>query len=159
MADPHIKEHASLIKTPKQLAVVVLLSFLVPVLGIILLVQLITGGLKVDRNSPDMSEDAIASRLKPVGEVVLAETAPAARLRSGEAIYKLTCSVCHDAGLLNSPKTGDAGAWKKRIAQGIETLYTSAIKGKNAMPPKGGAMSLPDDDIKAAVDYLIAKVQ
>lgn len=178
MADAHIKEHSSLIKTPQQLIVAVVAGLLVIVVGILLLIQLITGGLKVDMESPVMSEDAIARRLKPVGEVAIGETPqtasqpatagappPAAgpvatatpAAGAGERVYNTLCQACHAAGLAGAPRTGDKAAWKARIAQGTATLHEHAIKGIRTMPPKGGAMSAADADIRAAVDYMVAK--
>jgi cytochrome c5 len=177
MAEVHLKEHSSPIKTPQQLLIVVVLSFLVPVLGIVMIAKLVTGGLEVDPKSSAMSEEAVAKRLKPVGEVVIVEAGapvPAAATKStattataaakpaggaadGKKTYDAVCAMCHAAGVAGAPKTGDKAAWKSRIAQGKDMLYTNAIKGKNLMPPKGGAASLPDADIKAAVDYLVSQ--
>lgn len=176
MADVHFAARSTLIKTPQQLIVAVLAGFVVTVVGILLLVQLITGGLKVDRKSPAMSEEAIAQRLKPVGEVAIgegpapaAEPAPAsapvavaqpaavAGASAGERVYNTVCQACHATGLAGAPKTGDQAAWKARLAQGTATLHEHAIKGIRTMPPKGGAMSASDADIKAAVDYMVAK--
>ena len=161
MAEVHIEEHSSPIKTPQQLIVVVVLSFVVPVAAILLLIKLITGGMNIDPDSSAMSEDAIANRLKPVGEVRVAagggDTASSAG--GGEQLFNGVCQACHAAGLAGAPKTGDKSAWKARIAQGIDTLYASAINGKNAMPAKGGAMSSPDEDIKAAVDIMVSKAK
>ena len=185
MADVHIEEHSSLIKTPQQLFVVVLLSFVVPVAAILLLVKLITGGMHIDPDSTAMSEEAVASRLKPVGEVrmvgdaeiaasgeaVVATTptpaepmsvaaAPAAATSgagAGEQVFNSVCQTCHAAGLAGAPKTGDTVAWQPRIAQGIEVLYASVINGKGVMPAKGGAVGSPDADIRAAVDLMVAK--
>jgi cytochrome c5 len=177
MAEVHLKEHSSPIKTPQQLLIVVVLSFLVPVLGIVMIAKLVTGGLEVDPKSSAMSEEAVAKRLKPVGEVVIVEAGapvPAAATKStattataaakpaggaadGKKTYDAVCAMCHAAGVAGAPKTGDKAAWKPRIAQGKDMLYTNAIKGKNLMPPKGGAASLPDADIKAAVDYLVSQ--
>ena len=170
MAEVHIKEHSSLIKTPKQLIVVIVLAFLVPVFGIIMIVELATGGLKIDPKSSAMSEEAVARRLKPVGEVVIGEASapmPATATKStasttgstadGKKTYDAACAMCHAAGVAGAPKTGDKAAWKPRIAQGKDALYGSAIKGKNLMPPKGGAVSLPDADIRAAADYLVSQ--
>ena len=67
------------------------------------------------------------------------------------------CVACHAAGVAGAPKLGDKGAWEPRLAQGIEALYASSLKGKGAMPPKGGNMSLSDDDVKNAVRYMIEK--
>jgi cytochrome c5 len=74
----------------------------------------------------------------------------------GKAIYDATCTVCHATGVANAPKFGDKAAWAPRIQTGIDALYTSSLKGKNAMPPKGGNVALPDADVKAAVDYMVA---
>ena len=173
MSEVHQEEHSTLIKTPKQLAVVVLAGFLVPVLGIVLLIKLITGGLDVDPNSNAMTEEAIAQRLKPVGEVAIGKVerpqqaaggAPQAAAptgakaaNAGEQVYNTVCQACHGAGVLGAPKVGDKGAWQPRVAQGMNTLYEHSLKGIRAMPPKGGAMSTPDADIKAAVDYMVGK--
>ncbi len=63
--------------------------------------------------------------------------------------------VCHASGVAGAPKFGDKAAWAPRIKQGIDTLHNSALKGKNAMPPKGGNTALPDADVMAAVDYMV----
>ena len=69
--------------------------------------------------------------------------------------YKASCAACHDSGAAGAPVVGKKGEWAARIKQGNETLYTHAIKGFNGMPPKGGAMSLKDDQVKAIVDYMV----
>jgi cytochrome c5 len=74
---------------------------------------------------------------------------------NGEALYKQACTVCHAAGVAGAPKTGDKAAWAPRAALGVDALTASVIKGKGAMPPKGGAMSASDAEIKAAVQYLL----
>ncbi len=86
--------------------------------------------------------------------------APAAN-PAGESVYKKTCALCHAAGVAGAPKPGDKAEWVARIAQGDETLYKHAIEGftgeKGMMPPRGGGSSLSDDEVKAAVDYMVAK--
>ena len=77
----------------------------------------------------------------------------------GKTVYDATCVVCHAGGIAGSPKIGDKVAWAPRLKTGIEALYTSALKGKNAMPPKGGNLSIPDADVKAAVDYMVAQAK
>ena len=72
---------------------------------------------------------------------------------AGEALYKQACVACHAAGVAGSPKFGDKAAWAPRIATGIETMTASVIKGKGAMPPKGGSAA-SDGEIRAAVDYM-----
>ena len=62
--------------------------------------------------------------------------------------------MCHAAGVAGAPKFGDKAAWAPRLKQGLDALHASALKGKGAMPPKGGNMSLSDEAVKAAVDYM-----
>ena len=73
---------------------------------------------------------------------------------SGEALYKQVCSACHAAGAAGSPKFGDKSAWAPRIKTGLDMLTTSVIKGKGAMPPKGGSAA-SDADIRSAVEYMV----
>jgi cytochrome c5 len=70
------------------------------------------------------------------------------------ALYTQTCQTCHAAGIAGAPKVGDKAAWAQRAAQGIDALTANAIKGKGAMPPKGGS-SASDADIKAVVTYMV----
>jgi len=80
-------------------------------------------------------------------------------LEEGKKIYKNSCFACHDAGIAGAPKLTDSANWAPRIATGSEALYTSALKGKGVMPPKGGNMGLSDTAVKAAVDYMAATAQ
>ena len=73
----------------------------------------------------------------------------------GEALYKQACAVCHAAGVAGAPKFGDKAAWAPRLALGVDGLTASVIKGKGAMPPKGGSAA-SDAEIKAAVEYMTA---
>ena len=82
-----------------------------------------------------------------------ATTAPAAAT-AAPALYAQVCSTCHTPGIAGAPKVGDKAAWAPRIAQGIDALTANAIKGKGAMPPKGGS-SASDADIKAVVTYMV----
>ncbi len=114
----------------------------------------------------DMSDEAIAERVKPVGDVYLdgelPDVAPAATEvadagpRDGATVYNTKCMACHGTGAAGAPIKGDAAAWSARIAQGNDTLYTHAIQGFNAMPAKGTCMDCSDDEIKAAVDFMIS---
>jgi cytochrome c5 len=84
-----------------------------------------------------------------------APTTVAAAADSGPpALYNQVCSACHATGVAGAPKVGDRTAWAPRAAQGIDTLTASAIKGKGAMPPKGGS-SASEVDIKAVVTYMV----
>ena len=146
-------QHSSFIKTPQQLITVVVLAFLVPVIGIILLVQLVTSGPRADPAA--MTPEAVAARIQPVGHVEFGGggTGTAAG-KSGEEVFKMTCSACHQTGVAGAPKIGDKAAWAPRIKQGYPTLVQSALKGKNAMPPKGGNPALSDDEVARAVAFL-----
>lgn len=88
-----------------------------------------------------------------------AATAVAAAGGAGEALYKQACSVCHVAGVANAPKFGDKAAWAPRVATGVPALVQSVIKGKGAMPPKGGAAGASEADIRAAVQYMVNAVK
>jgi cytochrome c5 len=97
----------------------------------------------------------------PAQPAAPAGAAPAAKADAakGKAVYDATCGVCHAAGVAGAPKTGDKAAWTPRLGGGIDALYATSLKGKNAMPPKGGNLSLPDADVKAAVDYMVGLVK
>jgi cytochrome c5 len=148
-------QHSSFIRTPQQLITVIVLAFLVPIIGIILIVQLVTSGHRADPGA--LTPEAVAARLQPVGHVEFggAGGGGAAGGRSGEEVVKAVCATCHQAGVAGAPKIGDKAAWAPRIKQGFDTLVQAAIKGKGAMPPKGGTLSLSDADVKAAVDYMV----
>ena len=94
----------------------------------------------------------------PAAPVVAAvAAAPVAAVKvaanAGETLYKQACSACHVAGVAGSPKFGDKVAWAPRIKTGIDAMTASVIKGKGAMPPKGGSAA-SDADIRAAVEYM-----
>jgi len=75
----------------------------------------------------------------------------------GESVYAKSCAACHDSGVMGAPKVGDKDAWSPLIGEGEDALTQNAIKGTGKMPPKGGNMKLSDDEVKAAVVYMIDK--
>jgi len=114
----------------------------------------------------------VAERIKPVAQVEVAsaqtqrepvKSAAAAPppTRNGQQIYQTTCVACHDAGIAGAPKLGDKSQWAKHIAKGADALYASAVNGvqgsAGAMPPKGGNPALSDAEVRAAVDYMVAR--
>lgn len=103
--------------------------------------------------------DAIAERIKPVGNVYLSGDEPVAAAptgpRDGAAVYGTFCIACHASGVSGAPKTGDAADWAPRIAQGEDVLKKHAIEGLNAMPPKGTCMDCSDEEIVAAINHMI----
>lgn len=76
---------------------------------------------------------------------------------NGKAIYDSTCGACHATGAAGAPKLGDAGAWAPRIKTGPTALVASAIKGKGAMPARGGNAKLSNAEVQAAVSYIISQ--
>jgi cytochrome c5 len=154
MSEVHVEDHSTAIRTPQQLIAVVLLAFLVPIVLIVMMVQMVTGGLRVDTGSRSMSEDAVAQRLRPVGDVALAEATPTKGARSGEEVAQTVCHACHGPGLLGAPKIGDKQAWKARIAQGEKTLTAHALNGIRTMPARGGGADLTDSELERAVIWM-----
>ena len=121
-----------------------------------------------------MDAEAIAERLKPVakeniGEEQIAETTAeeetevadntTADDNVGKRVVTQVCAVCHDKGMMNSPKVGNADDWAPRLEKGMNTLYDHAINGFNMMPERGGNPKLTDDEVKAAVDYMISSAE
>ena len=107
------------------------------------------------------SADEAEVRVQPVARVEMQKAAPVSdgKPRDGATVYKAICSACHLAGLAGAPKTGDKAAWAPRIATGQAALLKSAINGKNAMPPRAGDPTLSDDELKAAVEFLVGKAK
>ncbi len=89
--------------------------------------------------------------------------AGAALAADGKAVYDQACMACHAQGVAGAPKLGDTEAWAPRIEQGEETLYENSINGfqgeTGVMPPKGGFANLSDEEVKAAVDYMVEESQ
>ena len=98
-----------------------------------------------------------------VKETLVATTADASDNKQAESTYKSKCIACHGGGVAGAPKLGDKAAWAARIAQGDEVLLQHAIKGFKGdtgyMPPKGGFMTLSDEEISAAVQYMVSQSQ
>lgn len=96
---------------------------------------------------------------QPAAAATVAKAEPAQAAAGGQdtgsSVYAALCQACHMTGAAGAPVTGNSAAWGPRIAQGMDVLYASAIKGKNAMPPKGGNPALSDADVKAAVDFMV----
>jgi cytochrome c5 len=123
----------------------------------------------------------LEERIRPVGKVrmpgddlaapptealvaVESEEIVVAQASSGADVYNSACMACHTTGAAGAPVIGNVDAWTARIAQGMDVLYSHAIGGFQGasgayMPPKGGRMDLSDNDVKAAVDYMVSQSQ
>lgn len=145
-------EHSSFIKTPQQLIVVLLLAFLVPIIGILLLVFLVIG-----EHGPDpasLEPNMVAARIQPVGTVEVIDVNAPKVVKTGEEVVKNVCGACHTTGAANAPKIGDKAGWAARLGQGLEGLTKSAVIGKAAMPPRGGVPDLSDFEIARAIVFM-----
>ncbi len=133
------------------------------------------------RESAGASDEATAKRIAPVGQVnvgkrsdpttpvaeqptpATAEAAPEDTGNKGKEVYESACFMCHTSGTAGAPKLGDKPAWAPRISQGMDILVEHAIHGfqgsAGLMPPRGGRSDLTDEDIRAAVDYMVSTSQ
>jgi cytochrome c5 len=166
---------------PVKLAIGVVIGAAALVVGIILLAQFAVGvySSRSLKDDPSMAPEAVAKRIAPVASVEVDPKAPAAAAAaapvkvatvavpppatkgseaagSGKSTYDAACAVCHGAGVAGAPRLGDKAAWAPRLKTGKDALLAAVIKGKGAMPPKGGNTSLSDDAVKAAVEYMTA---
>lgn len=147
-------EHDTPIKTPRQLITVVALSFVVPVIIIVLLVKFVGAGPRTGAGSGAMSAEAIDARIRPVAGFELFDANAPRVMKTGAQVYQGQCAACHAAGVAGAPKAGDAAAWADRIKTGYEALLNSVIKGKGAMAAQGGGAA-SDYELGRAVVYLI----
>ncbi len=127
---------------------------------------------RLDRGALLGTGSSVAERIKPVAEVNVASVetqrepvkstaAAPPPSRNGQQVYQTTCVACHDAGIAGAPKLGDKSQWAKHVAKGLDTLYASALNGvqgsTGAMPAKGGNPALSNAEVRAAVDYMVAR--
>ena len=106
---------------------------------------------------------SIVEQIAPIGKVAIGtvvNAVPEAQAQevSGEKVYNAACIACHSSGVAGAPIVGKADQWTGRLSKGQDTLYDSALNGLGAMPARGG-QSLSDDEVKAAVDYMVQASQ
>ena len=158
MSDPHTTDdhdgpHEGPIKTPKQLIVAVLFSFVVPIIGIIALVMYVESAIKPAAGSDALKPQATLARIAPIGSVQVKDLSAPVILLTGEQVYAARCTACHAGGLAGAPKFADKAAWAPRLGQGYDVLLTHALKGKGAMAAQGGGEQ-SDVEIGRAVVYM-----
>ena len=152
----HDSPHEGPIKTPKQLILALLYAIVVPIVVIVLLVMYVTGDHRPSAGSTALTPEATALRIQPVGRVEVKDASDLTTLRSGEQVFAAQCTACHTAGLVGSPKLGDAEAWAPRIKTGYDALLHSALAGKGQMGAQGGG-DYTDFEIGRAVVYMANK--
>ena len=140
----------NLIKSPKQLIIMVFASFFVPLIIILLLMVFVNNG---KRGEPSTVTEQL---IKPVAQLNFKDASAPKGTQTGEQVYKAVCASCHATGAAGAPKVGDAGAWAPRIAKGYDSLLTSVLKGKGAMPARGGSSpaDISDYELGRAVVYM-----
>ncbi len=153
----HIEEHASPIKTPKQLIVTIVLAFVVPIAIIILLVNMVVTGTKTGAGSDALSGEAVARRIAPVAGFELVDANAPKVFKTGEQVFATVCTACHTAGVAGAPKLGDNAAWAPFIKAGYDEMMKVALHGKGGMPAKGGNPALSDYEVARAVVYMANK--
>ena len=109
--------------------------------------------------TPNKPKAPVVAAVATAATATTTNSAPAnnsASLEAGKKVYDTVCFACHKTGVAGAPIFGNKEAWAPRIATGPDALYSSVLNGKGAMPPKGGNTSLSDDDVKAAVNYMVS---
>jgi cytochrome c5 len=150
------EEHEGLIRTPKQLAVVLVASFVLPVVIIIMLINFVAWDSKPAAGSDGLTPEAIARRIQPVGVSDYKDVTDVKSMKTGEQVFQAQCTACHATGAVGAPKLGDDAAWGPRIKTGFDALVASSLKGKGNMPAQGGG-DASDFEIARAVVFMANK--
>jgi cytochrome c5 len=117
---------------------------------------------------PPGTDEEIRERLQPFGELCRSgepcaagsgDSAGASAAMSGTEVYNQFCGICHAAGVADAPVLGNTAAWEPRLAKGMDTLWQHTVNGLNAMPPRGTCMSCSDEELRAALDYMVEEAQ
>lgn len=128
---------------------------------IVMLLPLMASAIELSKDQ----RNAIEARIQPYSQICVAGdsscaaggAAVASGPRSGEEIYNGACMACHSTGAAGAPKVGDATAWSTRVAKGMDALYDSGVNGVagTGMIAKGGCADCSDEEIYAAVDFMV----
>jgi cytochrome c5 len=136
------------------LITIVVLALVVPIIIIILLVNMVAAGNAPVAGSDALGSEATAKRIAPIAKLEVVDASGPKVFKTGEQVYKAVCAGCHTAGVAGAHKFGDTAAWAVPIKTGLDAMVLSVVKGKNAMPAKGGNPSLDDFEITRAVVYM-----
>jgi len=115
---------------------------------------------------PPGSDDTVRERLAPFGTVCkdgdpcasASQVSAGGAPRSGQQIYDTSCFICHAAGVGGAPIFQDTEQWAPRIAKGLDSLWNSTANGVNAMPPRGTCVDCSDEELRAAMDYMLESI-
>ncbi|MDA8328781.1 MAG: c-type cytochrome [Betaproteobacteria bacterium] len=153
MSDDHIKMSKT---TPMQVVSAVLGGLLPPLIAIILIVVLVIK-IQMSHSSAaplNMDPKVVDARIKPVGDLVVADLSKVHVDMTGEQVFNAVCTACHTPGALGAPIFGNKALWAPRIKQGYQTLISHAENGIRSMPARGGNPDLSDLEIARAVAYM-----
>lgn len=158
-----------------MLVVGILIGFTVAIFFLVQRISSDTQGTYVLSDPTVVAE--IDARIAPVGNVVLAGSEelaaasvapvstpePVATVMTGPQVYNAACIVCHaPPGLAGAPALGDAAVWEARVEKGMDVLSSNAINGftgsTGTMPAKGGRVDLSDEEIIAAIEYMLEQL-
>ena len=150
-------DHGSLIKSPKQLIIMVFVSFFVPLIVILLLMVYVDNSKRTGGDAEEAAKSA-SQLIKPVAQLDFRDANAPREMKTGAAVYKVACASCHANGAAGAPRFNNAGDWSGRLGKGYDALLTSVIKGKGAMPARGGAnpADISDYEVGLSVVYLTA---
>lgn len=143
--------------TPLQVVIATLGGLIAPLIAIYMIFNLVMHIQKGHLNTPDpkLTAEAVAERIKPVGEVTIVDASAPKVEKTGEQVFNAVCTACHTPGAMGAPKYGNKADWAPRIAQGYKTLIDHALHGyKGKMPARGGDPDLTDLEVERAVAYM-----
>ena len=128
------------------------------ILGIILTVSV-----WAEVRVPPGNDETVRERMTPFGSVCKAGDTCAQKAavasggspRSGQAVYDSSCFICHAAGVGGAPIFQNVEEWAPRLAKGLDALWDTTLNGLNAMPARGTCMDCSDDELRAAMDYML----
>jgi len=99
----------------------------------------------------DEGAAALAQAQEAAAPVLAADAGPV----DGSKVYGGLCMSCHDAGVAGAPINGSEQMAQRLEEKGLDMLVSNAINGINVMPARGGNPALTDEEIRAAVEFML----